>query len=118
MYDKLIFEVSSEGRTGFNLPRLDVPLIKTDTIIPSKLLRKDDVNLPEVSEPEIVRHFTNLSKKNYSIDEGFYPLGSCTMKYNPKINDEVAGGGGFSNLHPYTPEELCQGSLKLMYELE
>jgi len=118
MYDKLIFEISSEGKVGYSLPELDVPLPQLDEIIPKALLRRDEVNLPEVSEPEIVRHFVNLSKKNYSIDEGFYPLGSCTMKYNPKINDEVAANPGFSNLHPNTPEELCQGALKLMYELE
>ena len=118
MYDKLIFEISSEGKTGFSLPELDVPLCDIKKIVPQNLLREDEINLPEVSEPEIVRHFVNLSKKNFSVDAGFYPLGSCTMKYNPKINDEVASYSGFSNLHPYAPEELSQGSMRLMYELE
>src|SRR3989304_5973356 len=118
MYDKLIFEVSSEGRKGYSLPEIDVPVVQPERVIPDRLVRREDTGLPEVSEPEIVRHFVNLSKKNYSIDEGFYPLGSCTMKYNPKINDEVASFSGFSNLHPNTPEKFCQGALRLMYELE
>lgn len=118
MYDKLIFEVSSEGRKGYSLPEIDVPVVQPERVIPDRFVRKEDINLPEVSEPEIVRHFVNLSKKNYSIDEGFYPLGSCTMKYNPKINEEAASSSGFSNLHPNTPEKFCQGALKLMYELE
>ncbi|OGL55548.1 MAG: glycine dehydrogenase (aminomethyl-transferring) [Candidatus Schekmanbacteria bacterium RIFCSPHIGHO2_02_FULL_38_11] len=118
MYDKLIFEVSSEGREGYSLPELDVPVVQPERVVPDRLVRREDTNLPEVSEPEIVRHFVNLSKKNYSIDEGFYPLGSCTMKYNPKINEEAASSSGFSNLHPNTPEKFCQGALKLMYELE
>ena len=118
MYDKLIFEVSSEGRKGYSLPEIDVPLVQPEKVIPERFIRKGEIGLPEVSEPEIVRHFVNLSKKNYSIDEGFYPLGSCTMKYNPKINEEVASFSGFSNLHPNTPEKFCQGALRLMYELE
>src|SRR3989304_601417 len=107
MYDKLIFEVSSEGREGYSLPELDVPVVQPERVVPDRLVRREDTNLPEVSEPEIVRHFVNLSKKNYSIDEGFYPLGSCTMKYNPKINEEAASSSGFSNLHPNTPEKFC-----------
>src|SRR3989304_352247 len=118
MYDKLIFEISSDGKTGFSLPELDVPVCDIKKIVPQNLLQEDEIKLPEVSEPEIVRHFVNLSKKNYSVDGGFYPLGSCTMKYNPKINDEVASYSGFSNLHPYAPEELSQGALRMMYELE
>ncbi len=118
MYDKLIFEVSSEGRKGYSLPEIDVPVVQPERVIPEKFVRREDTNLPEVSEPEIIRHFVNLSKKNYSIDEGFYPLGSCTMKYNPRINEEAASLSGFSNLHPNTPEKFCQGALKLMYELE
>lgn len=110
---KLIFEKSVEGRKGINLPPLDVP--KIDNLIPKELLRGKN-NLPELSEVDIVRHFTALSKRNFGVDDGFYPLGSCTMKYNPKINEDISRFEGFNNLHPYNP--FCQGALQLMYELE
>lgn len=117
MSRKLIFEISSEGKKGYSLPQLDVEERKIQELIPSKLLRDRDANLPEVSEPEVVRHYTSLSRLNHGVDVGFYPLGSCTMKYNPKINEDVSRLEGFSKVHPYQPEETIQGSLKLLYEL-
>ncbi len=113
----LIFERTSPGRVGYQLPRLEVPWVD-----PSKTLgeaaREEIDDLPEVSEVDVVRHFTRLSKWNYSLDEGLYPLGSCTMKYNPRINEEVARLAGLARLHPLQPEEQVQGALALMWELE
>ena len=111
MDNKLIFELSSNGRVGYDLPREDYNY-KLD----NKYLRSDDLLMPEVSELDVVRHFTNLSKKNFGVDEGFYPLGSCTMKYNPKINEELADLPGFS-LHPLSPERTMQGNLALLYDM-
>lgn len=116
-YDNLIFELSKEGRKGYTLPDLDVPEVKLNDAIPEDLLRKDDLNLPEVSEVDVVRHYTNISEKNYGVDTGFYPLGSCTMKYNPKINEEIASLPGFTEIHPLQSEETVQGALELMYNL-
>lgn len=118
MPERLIFEYSSEGKKGFSLPEMDVPVEPVEKFIENRHLRKDLPELPEVSEIEVVRHFTHLSQENYSIDSHFYPLGSCTMKYNPKINEDVARLSGFTNIHPLQPEELSQGSLQLLYELE
>ncbi|MFA5523603.1 MAG: aminomethyl-transferring glycine dehydrogenase subunit GcvPB [Tissierellales bacterium] len=117
-YDKLIFEISREGRTAYSLPKLDTNELPLDSIIPSQFLNEKEVDLPEVSEVDVVRHFTNLSNKNYGLDTGFYPLGSCTMKYNPKINEDMAALSGFADIHPYQPEETVQGALELMYNLE
>jgi len=117
-YDSLIFEISKEGRTAYSLPKLDVNELPLESIIPSQFLNDKEVDLPEVSEVDVVRHFTNLSNKNYGVDTGFYPLGSCTMKYNPKINEDMAALSGFADLHPYQPEETVQGALELMYNLE
>lgn len=117
-YDSLIFEISKEGRTAYSLPKLDVNELPLESIIPSQFLNEKEVDLPEVSEVDVVRHFTNLSNKNYGVDTGFYPLGSCTMKYNPKINEDMAALSGFADLHPYQPEETVQGALELMYNLE
>ena len=117
-YNKLIFELSKEGRRAYSLPSCDVPEAGLDSIIPASFLREKELDLPEVSEVDVVRHFTNLSNKNYGVDSGFYPLGSCTMKYNPKINEDVAALGGFSNIHPLQPVETVQGALELMYELD
>lgn len=111
---KLIFEKGSSGRSAVELPKLE---IAEKEIIPKESLR-EEVNLPELSEVEVVRHYTAMSKRNYGVDSGFYPLGSCTMKYNPKINEDLARLSGFTNLHPLQPEELSQGSLQLMWELE
>ena len=115
---RVIFEKSVKGRIGVSLPESDVPEIPfTDTISP-ELLRDKPAELPEVSEPQVVRHYVNLSVKNHHIDRDFYPLGSCTMKYNPKINDALASLPGFANIHPDQPAETVQGALHIMYELE
>ncbi len=116
--EPLIFERSVPGRTGYSLPACDVPETKPEDVIPAAYLRDDIEGSPEVSEFEVVRHFTRLSQWNYSIDSGYFPLGSCTMKYNPKMHEEVAGYGGFSRLHPFVPDDLAQGAIRLMWELE
>lgn len=118
MDTKLLCELSSPGRTGVALPAADVPAKRLKGYIPSHLRRKIPLRLPEVSEVDAVRHFTNLSQKNMSVDTNFYPLGSCTMKYNPKINDELAKIHRFAEVHPYQPQETIQGLLQLLYELE
>jgi glycine dehydrogenase subunit 2 len=112
-YDKLIFDISKEGRKGYSLP--DYGIKQYD--IPTNLTRKEEPILPEVSELEAVRHYTNVSFKNFGIEKGFYPLGSCTMKYNPKINQDIASMPGF-NLHPYQPESTIQGVLEIYYETQ
>ncbi|QQS33671.1 MAG: aminomethyl-transferring glycine dehydrogenase subunit GcvPB [Acidobacteriota bacterium] len=112
----LIFERSQTGRVGYRLPKLDVP--ETDAI-PTELRRDDDLDgMPEVSEVDVIRHFTRISTWNYSIDLGMYPLGSCTMKYNSRLNEKMARIGGYTNLHPLAPEEESQGALELMYRLQ
>lgn len=113
----LIFEISRPGRRAASLPAVDVPERPVESILPPEQLRDEPPDLPEVSEVDLVRHYTNLSKLNHGVDTGFYPLGSCTMKYNPKINEVAASLPGFADLHPYVPEDLAQGALKLMYEL-
>jgi len=113
----LIFEKSRQGRTASSIPESDVPETKIDSVIDKDLLR-DDVDLPEVSELDLIRHYTALSKRNFGVDVGFYPLGSCTMKYNPKIDEEVARLPGFTSLHPYAPPHFSQGNLHLMLELQ
>lgn len=115
-YDKLIFELSKEGRTGYTLPKDNFD-VNGLACIPSSLLREKPADLPEVSEPDVVRHYTNLSNKNFGVDTGFYPLGSCTMKYNPKINEELALSSDF-NLHPLQSEESVQGALELYWNLQ
>ena len=117
LYDQLIFERSKEGRKGITLPKWDLKEKPLENLIPSKFIKTEALNLPEVSEVDVIRHYTNLSTMNYGVDTGFYPLGSCTMKYNPKINEEVAGIGGLVNIHPYQDEKTVQGSLELMYNL-
>lgn len=114
-YNKLIFEISSPGKKAYQLPMCDVP---EKAVIPEYLKRESELELPQVTEPEVVRHYTQLSMKNYGLDGGFYPLGSCTMKYNPKINEDAATMMGFKDLHPYQPESTVQGALQLMYELD
>ncbi len=111
---KLIFEQCVDGRKGFQLPPLDTPAVS----LPGELMREVPPGLPEVSEMDVIRHFTQLSQRNYGVDAGFYPLGSCTMKYNPKINEDMARLRGFTNSHPYQPEELSQGNLELLYNLD
>jgi glycine dehydrogenase subunit 2 len=112
----LIFEKGGKGRKGYSLPRWDIEEVVAKNFIPLHLLRDEVNGLPELSEVEVVRHFTRLSQWNYGVDSGFYPLGSCTMKYNPKVNEEIAKR--FAHLHPYSPQDLIQGILRLMYELE
>ncbi len=114
----VIFERGTPGRVGYSLPPSDVPEVPLDAILPEAYRRMVPAALPEVSELDVVRHYTALSHRNFSIDEGFYPLGSCTMKYNPKINEDAARQAGFAHLHPYAPEELAQGALQLLWELE
>ncbi|MFS0643989.1 aminomethyl-transferring glycine dehydrogenase subunit GcvPB [Siminovitchia sp. 179-K 8D1 HS] len=114
----LIFEMSTPGRVGYSLPELDVPEVDVHQYIPSDYLREEEPELPEVSELDIIRHFTELSNHNHGIDSGFYPLGSCTMKYNPKINEQVARFPGFAHIHPLQPESSVQGALELMYDLQ
>ncbi|HQN05281.1 MAG TPA: aminomethyl-transferring glycine dehydrogenase subunit GcvPB [Anaerolineaceae bacterium] len=113
MLEPTIYELSSSGRSGVKYPDPDVPLAK----LPEGMVRKE-LPLPELSEFDVVRHFTRLSRLNYCIDTGFYPLGSCTMKYNPKVNEEAARIPGFSQIHPLQPAETVQGALALMYELQ
>lgn len=113
----LIFEITKPGRIGYSLPDLDVPEENIDQLIPSDYLRTEDAELPEVSELDIMRHYTALSKRNHGVDSGFYPLGSCTMKYNPKINENVARLTGFSYIHPLQDEATVQGAMELMYDL-
>ncbi len=111
--EPLIYEISVTGREGVKMPDCDVP----ETPLPDELIR-EEVGLPEVSELQAVRHFVNLSQLNHGIDTGFYPLGSCTMKYNPKVNEDVARLPGFAFLHPLTDDEGAQGALALMHQLQ
>src|SRR5437588_8051249 len=117
--EQLIFERSQPGRAGFSLPPLDVPETSIDEIIPRNFQRGDDLRgMPEVTEVDVVRHFTRISTWNYSIDLGLYPLGSCTMKYNSRLNEKVARIGNFANLHPLASEAESQGALQVIYELQ
>src|SRR5215472_2785193 len=116
--EKLIFEKGAPGRRAATIPALDVPERPLDSLVPADLLRAEPARLPEVSEIEIVRHYTHLSQRNFGVDTGFYPLGSCTMKYNPKLNEDVAALPGFARLHPLTDESMSQGAIQLVYELE
>lgn len=118
MSEQLIFKKGAPGRKAYSLPGLDVPEAELQSLLPKELIKDTPLNLPEVSEIELVRHFTNLSRLNYGVDLGFYPLGSCTMKYNPKVNEEAAKTPGLMNAHPLQPESLSQGALRMMYELE
>ncbi len=113
MTEPTIYELSSPGRTGVRFPELDVP----EADLPMELLR-EQLPLPELSEVDVIRHFTHLSSLNYCIDAGLYPLGSCTMKYNPRVNEEMARLPGFALTHPLQPVETVQGNLVLMYELQ
>jgi glycine dehydrogenase subunit 2 len=117
---KLIFEKSCFGRCGFRLPKRDVPSVSG---LPKKYCRTRPAGLPEVSEADVVRHFSNLSRRNFSVDTNFYPLGSCTMKYNPKFTEKVASLEGFADLHPLIPQLsgggiLAQGALEVLYNTE
>jgi glycine dehydrogenase subunit 2 len=111
---KLVYEKSQSGRTAFTLPHHDLP--RAD--VPAELRREEPPRLPEIAEPDLVRHFTELSTRNFGIDTGFYPLGSCTMKYNPRVNERVAALPGFRDLHPLQDEDAAQGALELMWRLQ
>ncbi|MFQ9332578.1 MAG: aminomethyl-transferring glycine dehydrogenase subunit GcvPB, partial [Finegoldia magna] len=115
-YNKLIFELSQPGRTGYKLPELDVE--EKDNLIPEELLSNEELDLPEVSEVDVVRHYTNLSTLNFGVDTGMYPLGSCTMKYNPKINEEIIANPKLARLHPKQDDYQVQGALEAMYTLQ
>jgi glycine dehydrogenase subunit 2 len=116
-YDRLIFELSSPGRVGYSLPEPDVSVEEARATLPARFARAEPPALPEVSEFDVVRHYSRLSRMNYGVDTHFYPLGSCTMKYNPRLNEDVARLPGFARLHPLTPPAAAQGALRLMYEL-
>ncbi len=115
--EKLIFEKSVKGRRAYSLPALGFDSFSSENLLPERFRRRRELNLPELSEVEVARHFVKLSKLNYCIEDNVYPLGSCTMKYNPKVNEKVATLDGFSTLHPHIDEDSCQGALQLMYEL-
>ncbi|GAB6272412.1 MAG: aminomethyl-transferring glycine dehydrogenase subunit GcvPB [Smithella sp.] len=114
---ELIFEISRPGRSAADVASSDVPAVNIDRVIGGKYLR-DDLDLPEVAEIDLVRHYTNLSRRNFGVDLGFYPLGSCTMKYNPKINENVAALPGFTGLHPEAPGAFAQGNLDLICDMQ
>ena len=114
----LIFELSTPGRVGYSLPEMDIPEVDLSELLPEGFLREEEPELPEASELDIMRHYTALSKRNHGVDSGFYPLGSCTMKYNPKMNENVARFNGFAHLHPLQDESSVQGALELMYDLQ
>jgi glycine dehydrogenase subunit 2 len=116
-YDRLIFELSSPGRMAYSLPEPDVSVDEARRQVPAAYLRREPPSLPEVSELDVVRHYSRLSQMNYGVDTHFYPLGSCTMKYNPKIDEDLARLPGFARLHPLAPEAVAQGALRLMGEL-
>ncbi|HEY1206074.1 MAG: aminomethyl-transferring glycine dehydrogenase subunit GcvPB [Bryobacteraceae bacterium] len=116
--EPLLFEISSPGKAGYQLPELDVPAVDTEAALGGANVRSEIVGFPEVSEVEAIRHFTRLSTWNYAIDLGMYPLGSCTMKYNPRVNEQVARIDGLAWLHPYQPQHLAQGALEVMARLE
>jgi len=113
----LIFEISKEGRNAVNISASDVPAINIEDVIDKKYFRAE-LDLPEVAEIDLIRHYTNLSRRNFGVDLGFYPLGSCTMKYNPKVNENVARLPGFTELHPYAADVFAQGNLQLIYEMQ
>ena len=116
--EPVVFELGSPGRKAYSLPTCDVPEIELETLLPKGEIREPIKELPELSELDVVRHFTRLSQWNFSIDTNFYPLGSCTMKYNPKINETLARLPGFAGHHPVSPDNDSQGSLELMFELQ
>ncbi len=116
--EQLIFEKGAPGRRAATMTALDVPTEPLESLVPAGMLRQEAAPLPQVSEIEIVRHYTHLSQRNFGVDTGFYPLGSCTMKYNPKLNEDMAVLPGFAHIHPLQPESTVQGAIQLYYELE
>jgi len=116
--ESLLFETSSPGKAGYQLPQLDVPAVDPADALGPQHVRQEIPDFPEVSEVDVIRHFTRLSTWNYAIDLGLYPLGSCTMKYNPRVNEAVARTEGLMWIHPYQPDELSQGAFAIFAELE
>ncbi|MDM8099434.1 MULTISPECIES: aminomethyl-transferring glycine dehydrogenase subunit GcvPB [Oceanobacillus] len=114
----LLFERSKEGRTSYSLPELEIDAFDLEEELEDVYIRKEPPKLPEVSELDIIRHYTGLASRNYGVDSGFYPLGSCTMKYNPKINEDIARLEGFSHIHPYQDPNTVQGALEMLYDLQ
>jgi len=112
-----VFELSSPGRTGYRLPALDVPELDPVAAFGPQAVRTAPPGLPELTEPDVVRHFTRLAEMNHHVDRAIYPLGSCTMKYNPKVNEDLAGLPGFAAIHPEAEPQFCQGAISLMYHL-
>ena len=117
LYGKLIFELSKKGRRGYSLPQ-DYDRTHSTNELPEALRRREAARLPECDELTVVRHYTNLSHNNFGVNDGFYPLGSCTMKYNPVINEEIASLKAFAGLHPLAPSDSCQGALEVYYNLQ
>jgi glycine dehydrogenase subunit 2 len=116
--EPLLFELPRDGNSGIDLPEMDVDWATESESLPAEMIRQEVEGFPELSEPDVVRHFSRLSTWNFSVDSGFYPLGSCTMKYNPKLNEAAAAMKGFSGAHPYLPEADAQGILQLLWELQ
>jgi len=116
--ERTIFEKSVENRVGYSLPASDVPKTDIQSVFKGNLLRKECPNLPEVAETDVIRHYTALSQRNFGVDSGFYPLGSCTMKYNPKINEDMASLDGFTQMHPLQDPEGAQGCLEILYRMD
>ena len=114
LYGNLIFELSKPGRRGYSLPKNEFGHHE----VPTEMRRSEDAKLPECDELTVVRHYTNLSANNFGVNNGFYPLGSCTMKYNPIINEEIAALPQFAALHPLQPEDTCQGALQVYYDMQ
>lgn len=116
--EPIIFELSKPSKNAYSLPKADVPKVEIEKLVPKQYLRTSELKLPEVSELDVVRHFTRLSQLNYSVDTVMYPLGSCTMKYNPHVNEAIVQDEKWTNIHPYQPESLSQGVLRLMYDMQ
>ncbi len=115
---QLLFELAQPGRRACRFPESDVPATPLDELLPVEQLAGEPLSLPELTEPDVIRHYVNLSTLNMSVDTHFYPLGSCTMKYNPKRHERLAGLPGLVDLHPYLPDTSCQGMLQLLYEMQ
>jgi glycine dehydrogenase subunit 2 len=118
MLGDLIRDKGREGRRGYTLPKLDVEETNLEEVLPKKARRKEKPKLPETDEPTVIRHYTNLSRNQWGIDTNFYPLGSCTMKHNPRVNEQAAAVPGFAGLHPLQSEDQAQGALRVMHELQ
>jgi len=116
--EPLLNELSAPGRRAFTLPPLDVPKVPLDRMLPREMIREAPAQLPELSERDLIKHYLRLGHKNFSVETHFYPLGSCTMKYNPRVHEEIAALPGLARIHPYMPHAAVQGILKLLYELE